>query len=136
MKVDSIQNHNLRFKAKLNVLGGKHFVSEELNVLKQGADKIGFENDVVELNYANYRDKSIEFHNYKFPDCIKRISCILKARFFPNGEGTGTEIYKESVSGNNYREFWEKEYSAAKKYIDNLAKKYPNERIGISIIDN
>ena len=135
MRVQTIQSNNPNFNAKLRVLG-KYFVQEEQDVLLQKADKIGFENDVVELNYTNYRDRSIEFLNQKQPDYLKKISSILKARFYPNNEGEGTEIYKECVSDDNYRGFWAKEYKIAKRYLDTLAEKYPNERIGVSIIEN
>jgi hypothetical protein len=135
MKVSSIQSYNPSFSAKLNVLG-KFFVAEELNVLTNKADKVGFENDIVELNYTNYRDKSIEFLNEKTPDYLKKISSLLKARFIPNGEGIGTEIYKECASGDSYREFWDKENKIANRYLDRLVEKYPNERLGVSIIEN
>lgn len=135
MRVNRIQNDNISFGAKLNVLG-KFFVAEEYKTLLKKADKIGYENDVIELNYTNYRDKSIEFAGQKQPDFLKRISSKLKARFIPNGEGVGTEIYKEIVSGDSYKEFWKKENGIANRYLDNLMKKYPNERIGVSIIEN
>ena len=135
MRVNGIQNDNISFGAKLNVLG-KFFVAEEYKTLLKKADKIGYENDVIELNYTNYRDKSIEFAGQKQPDFLKKISSMLKARFIPNGEGEGTEIYKEIVSGDSYKEFWKKENGIANRYLDNLMKKYPNERIGVSIIEN
>lgn len=135
MRVNSIQSYNTAFGAKLNVYG-KYFVKDELDVLTKKADKIGFENDVIELNYTNYRDKSIEFFNVKQPDYLKSISSTLIARFLPNGEGKGTELFRESVSGDSYNEFWRKENSIANWYLDRLSEKYPNERIGISIIEN
>ncbi len=135
MRVSAIQNDNISFCAKLNVLG-KFFVAEEYKTLLKKADKIGYENDVIELNYTNYRDKSIEFAGQRQPDFLKKISSMLKARFIPNGEGVGTEIYKEIVSGDSYKEFWKKENGIANRYLDNLMKKYPNERIGVSIIEN
>ena len=73
MRVQNIQNsYNTPFNAKLRVLG-KFFVKEEYATLLKKADKIGFENDIVELNYTNYVDGSIEFFNQKRP---------LKGRFF------------------------------------------------------
>ena len=135
MRVGSVQNNNVTFGARLNVYG-KFFVAEEYKTLLKKADKIGYENDVIELNYTNYRDKSIEFFGQKQPDFLKKISSMLKARFIPNGEGVGTEIYKEIVSGDSYKEFWKKENGIANRYLDNLMKKYPNERIGVSIIEN
>lgn len=135
MRVSGVQNNNVTFGAKLNVLG-KFFVAEEYKTLLKKADKIGYENDIVELSYTNYRDGSIEFFGQKQPDFLKKISSMLKARFIPNGEGAGTEIYKEIVSGDSYKEFWKKENGIANRYLDNLMKKYPNERIGVSIIEN
>ena len=107
-----------------------------LKILTKKADKVGFENDIIELNYTNYRDKSIEFFNQKTPDFLKNISSFLKARFIPNGEGKGTELYKESITADNYKDFWELENKYANNYLDKLIKKYPNERIGVSIIEN
>ena len=135
MRVGSIQNYNMTFGAKLNVYG-KFFVAEELAVLTKKADKVGYENDIIELNYTNYRDNSIEFLNQKKPDFLKKISTTLQARFFPNGEGNGTELYKEVVSGDSYREFWRKENGIANRYLDRLIERYPNERVGVSIIEN
>lgn len=136
MRVQNIQNsYNTPFNAKLRVLG-KFFVKEEYATLLKKADKIGFENDIVELNYTNYVDGSIEFFNQKHPDYLKKISSLLKAEFFPNGDKIGTEIYKEIVSGDSYKEFWAKENKIANNYLDRLMKKYPNERLGFSIIEN
>jgi len=135
MRVSSVQKNNMTFDAKLEILG-KYFVAEEYNTLIKKADKIGFENDVVELSYTNYRDKSIEFINEKTPDFMKKISSFFKARFIPNGEGKGTELFKENVTADDYRTFWKMENLSANKYLDRLAEKYPNERIGTSIIEN
>ena len=135
MRVQSIQANNPNFNAKLRVFG-KFFVKEHLDSLVQKADKIGFENDVVELNYTNYRDGSIEFLGQKQPDYLNKISSLLKAKFFPNDDGIGAEFYNECVSDNTYPKFWAKEYKIAKRYLDALAEKYPNERIGVSIIEN
>lgn len=135
MRVSSIQNNNPTFCAKLQI-SGKYFIAEEYRTLVKKADKVGFENDVVELNYTNYKDKSIEFFNVKQPDFLKAISSTLKARFLPNGEGNGTELYRGCVSGDSYKEFWRKEYGIANWYLDRLIEKYPNERIGVSIIEN
>ena len=135
MKVNSIHNHNLTFGAKLNVCG-KFFVKDELDLLNKKADKIGFENDVIELNYTNYRDKSIEFFNVKQPDYLKSISSTLIARFLSNGEGKGTEFFRESVSGDSYKEFWRKENGVANWYLDRLIERYPNKRVGVCIIEN
>ena len=52
MRVNRIQNDSITFGAKLNVLG-KFFVAEEYKTLLKKADKIGYENDVIELNYTN-----------------------------------------------------------------------------------
>ena len=135
MRIHSIQNNNPNFNAKLRVLG-KFFVKEELDILTKKADKIGFENDIVELNYTNYKDRSIEFLNQKQPDYLKKISSFLKAKFYPNNDGLGAEFYNESVSDDTYPKFWAKEYKVADYYIEKLMKKYPNERLGISIIEN
>jgi hypothetical protein len=135
MRVQSIQNRNPNFNARLRVFG-KYFVKEEYDVLAKKADKIGFENDVVELNYTNYRDGSIEFLGQKQPDYLNKISVLLQAKFFPNNEGIGTEIHKECVSDDNYRRFWNKEYKIANNYLDRLMQKYANERMGVSIIEN
>ncbi len=135
MRVNNIQSYNTTFGAKLNV-NGKFFVKDELDILTKKADKIGFENDVIELNYTNYRDKSIEFFNVRQPDYLKSISSTFIARFLPNGEGKGTELFRESVSGDSYREFWRKENGVANWYLDRLFEKFPNKRIGISIIEN
>ena len=135
MRVSSVQKNNMTFDAKLEILG-KYFVAEEYNALVKKADKIGYETDVVELSYTNYRDKSIEFFNVKQPDFLKAISSTLKARFLPNGEGNGTELYRECVSGDSYKEFWRKENSIANWYLDKLIEKYHNERIRVSIIEN
>ena len=135
MRVSSVQNNNMTFEARLNILG-KYFVSEEYHALIKKADKIGFENDIVELSYTNYRDKSIEFMHEKTPDFMKRISGFFKARFIPNGEGKGTELFKENLTADDYRTFWKMENASANKYLDRLAEKYPNERIGVSIIEN
>ena len=135
MRVQSIQSNNPNFNAKLRVLG-KYFLGKEDKFLVSKAEKIGYENDVVELNFTNYRDRSIEFLDQKQPDYLKRISIFMKAKFFPNGEGEGTEIYKECVSDDNYGRFWDKEFKIANNYLDRLIQKYPNNRIGISIIEN
>lgn len=136
MRVQKVQNtYNTPFNAKLRILG-KYFVDEEYKTLLKKADKIGYENDVIELNYTNYRDKSIEFLGQKQPDYLNKISSLLKAAFFPNDDKVGTEIYKEAVSGDSYKEFWTKENNIANRYLDILMKKYPNERLGISIIEN
>ena len=135
MRIDRIQNQNVVFGAKLNICG-KYFVSEELAKLTKKADKVGFENDVIELNFINYRDKSIEFLSEKTPDFMKKISSTLKARFIPNGDSKETELYKENMTADNYREFWAKENAYANKYLDRLVEKYPNDRIGVSIIEN
>lgn len=135
MRIQNIQGNYPNFNAGLRVLG-KYFVKEEHDMLLKKADKIGYENDMVELNYTNYKDGSIEFFGQKQPDYLKKISVLLKARFLPNDEGKGTEIYKECVSDDNYRKFWTKEFKIAEHYLDKLIEKYPNERIGVSIIDN
>ena len=135
MRVNSIQSQNTIFGAKLNI-SGKFFVEKELKVLTQKADKVGFENDVIELNYINYRDKSIEFLNEKTPDFMKKISSTLKARFFPNGDGNGTEFFKANMTADGYKEFWAQENFYANKYLDRLVERYPNSRIGVSIIEN
>ena len=135
MRVNRIQNQNVVFGAKLNVYG-KYFTAKELNKLTKKADKIGFENDIIELNFTNYRDKSIEFLNEPTPDFMKRISSTLKARFIPNGEGKGTELYKANMTADGYREFWLQEDACANRYLDRLSEKYPNERVGVSIIEN
>lgn len=135
MRVQSIQSNNPNFNAKLRVLG-KYFLGKEGKFLVSKAEKIGYENDVVELNFTNYRDRSIEFLDQKQPDYLKRISILMQARFFPNDEGEGTEIYKECVSDDDYGRFWDKEFKIANNYLDRLIQKYPNNRIGISIIDN
>ena len=134
MRVNSIQN-NINFNGKLNVLG-KFFVREELEKLTAKADKIGYENDVIELSFSNYRDNSIEFLGAKKSEYSSRMFSTLKARFIPNGEGIGTEMYKENIPADSYNELWTKEYGFSTGYLDRLVKKYPNERIGVSIIEN
>ena len=135
MRVNSIQSQNTIFGAKLNI-SGKFFVEKELKVLTQKADKVGFDNDVIELNYINYRDKSIEFLNEKTPDFMKKISSTLKARFFPNGDGNGAEFFKANMTADGYKEFWAQENFYANKYLDRLVERYPNSRNGVSIIEN
>ena len=134
MKIDSIQN-NISFNAKLRVLG-KFFVREELQNLTRKADKIGYEQDIIELSYKDYKDNSIEFLDSTKTSILDKITSTLKARFIPNGDGEGTEFFKENFAADNYADFWKKEENAANMYLDKLYKKYPNERIGISIIEN
>ena len=133
MRVNCIQDNNIVFGAKLRVLE-KYFVGEELRVLTQKADKIGYENDVIELNYTDFKDSTDKIFNPGSK--INTISDTLKARFLPNGEGIGTEIFSRNISGNCFREFWAKEYNLAIRYLDKLFEKYPNERVGVSIIEN
>ena len=97
MRVFGVQSNNTTFNAKLQIFG-KYFVGKEYNALIKKADKVGYENDVIELSFSNYKDNSIEFLENKKSNILEKISSTFKARFIPNGEGLGTELFQENIA--------------------------------------
>ncbi len=129
MHIDRIQNYNTSFNANLRIIN-KEFSKSFLNDLNEKANLIGLPRDVIELNYTNFKDikEDAIMKNQICPPSKhheKRLSDVLEARFIPHGDEYGVDHFQLKLSANTYLELWEQEELAAKKYLHNLAKKYP-----------
>ena len=128
MQVQRIQNNNTAFCAKLNIIGGK-LDKETIAVLSKNAEKIGSENDVVELNfskifsnlcrhdYHTYQDKSLINYMYN------QFRQILNAKFIPNGNGKCTEEITDKIYALELEDVLQNQKNYAEKCLDKLSAK-------------
>lgn len=127
MQVDRIQTYNNTFRAKLKVIN-KDFDKKFFANLREKADKIGLQYDVIELKYTDFQDiKENIFFGRKniIEKNTKRISDTFHGRFIPVGDEYGTDHFETRLSADKYLDLWKLEEDAASKYIHILSKKYP-----------
>jgi len=131
MQINSIQNNNTTFGAKVNVIGGK-LPQNLMSEVSDKAKKIGLENDVVELKFSplismldrhSYVDTQ-KYHlvNHMFDEFRQK----FEARFIPGGNGKGLETVWNKLLGSSRSDMEDKQKQVVNDYLDKLIETYGN----------
>ena len=132
MQVQRIQNNNMAFGAKINLIGTR-FDESVLSTLSEKAKKIGYENDVVELKFSKFYS-ILDRNNYFNIQDKKHVNNmftvfrqLFSARFLPNSKGRGIEHADERLFAvETPHDILTQQERVANNYLNNLVKKYGN----------
>ena len=127
MKINNNSNISTNFCASLKLQNlYKTFMDPKtLENLEKKASKIGFENDVIEIKYTNFKHDVTDYYSGQ-DNCYMilgdKYTSTFKAKFISGGKTF--EKVKEGIVADNIPELCETENKLANDYLDNLYNKF------------